>query len=391
VKILALDVGTGTQDILLFDSRLPLENSFKLVLPSPTMIVHHRIRAATAARSPIVLTGRQMGGGPSTWAAEAHARAGLPMFATPDAALTIDDELSKVSARGIKIVSDDEAIRLGAEVVRITCGDLDLRAIGDAFDRFGVSLTDLDAVAVAVFDHGAAPPGVSDRQFRFEYLDQRIRLHNALSAFAFDSAHIPTSMSRLGAVAASAGDLGCPLVLMDTAPAAVLGATFDPAVGRRSRRLVVNVGNFHALAFRLAAGSIEGVFEHHTGEIALPKLESLLVSLADGSLKHEDVFDDMGHGALVYNPEPLGLGDGEYDVAVTGPRRGIFGPNPRTSRPPVESSLTSCRKRRKPSAHPCKDSRARPWHRGTWPRPPLASSTPAQASRSSLVAPLTNR
>ena len=32
----------------------------------------------------------------------------------------------------------------------------------------------LAAVAVAAFDHGEAPPGYSDRQFRFDYLDQRI-------------------------------------------------------------------------------------------------------------------------------------------------------------------------------------------------------------------------
>jgi hypothetical protein len=32
----------------------------------------------------------------------------------------------------------------------------------------------------------------------------------------------------------------------------------------------------------------------------------------------------MGHGALLYPGQPLSLGDGDYDVVVTGPRRGIF-------------------------------------------------------------------
>jgi uncharacterized protein (DUF1786 family) len=98
MKILAVDIGTGTQDIYFFDSRLDPENGLKLVLPSPTMMVHRRIRAATAAENPIVLTGRQMGGGPSAWAAEAHARAGLATYATPDAARTLDDDLDKVAA-----------------------------------------------------------------------------------------------------------------------------------------------------------------------------------------------------------------------------------------------------------------------------------------------------
>ncbi|HEY6072374.1 MAG TPA: hypothetical protein VIV15_03025, partial [Anaerolineales bacterium] len=77
MKILAVDIGTGTQDIFLYDSRLDIENGFKLVLPSPTMMVHARIKEATRAGRAVLLTGHQMGGGPSAWAAEAHARAGL--------------------------------------------------------------------------------------------------------------------------------------------------------------------------------------------------------------------------------------------------------------------------------------------------------------------------
>jgi len=84
------------------------------------------------------------------------------------------------------------------------------------------------------------------------------------------------------------------------------------------------VGNFHTLAFRLGPGGIEGVFEHHTGLIDLPKLDNLLRALANGSLQHADVFGDHGHGALIYTPEPLPLGQGDFDVAVTGPRRNLF-------------------------------------------------------------------
>jgi uncharacterized protein (DUF1786 family) len=104
----------------------------------------------------------------------------------------------------------------------------------------------------------------------------------------------------------------------------VLGATLDPMVGGRSRVMVVNVGNFHTLAFRLGPGGIEGVFEHHTGEIDLAKLDGLLAALADSSLRHEDVFDDMGHGALIYSADPLPLDGAGYGVAVTGPRRGLM-------------------------------------------------------------------
>jgi uncharacterized protein (DUF1786 family) len=324
MKILTVDIGTGTQDIFLYDSRLDLENGFKLVVPSPTMMVHRQIKEATRRRQPILLTGVIMGGGPSQWAAEDHARAGLPVYATPEAARSFNDDLDAVRQMGIQVVSEDEASRLGDSITRLELRDFDFRAIARALGEFGISLDDLAAVAVAVFDHGDSPSGYSDRQFRFDYLDERIRRENRLSAFAYLSDRVPPIMTRLQAVVDSADGVDVPLVVMDTAPAAILGATFDPRLATRGRKLIANVGNFHTLAFRLGMGGIEGVFEHHTGLIDLPKLESLLRALADGSLRHADVFGDHGHGALIYSPEPLPLGQGDFDVAVTGPRRNLF-------------------------------------------------------------------
>ena len=336
MKILTVDIGTGTQDIFLYDSRLDLENGFKLILPSPTMMIHRRLKQALPSRTPILLTGHQMGGGPSAWAIEEYARAGIPVYMTPSAATTINDELEKVEALGIKIVSEDEGRKLRME--RLELRDFDFPLIAKTFSDYGISLKDLGAIAVAAFDHGNAPTGVSDRQFRFDYLDERIKAKNSLSAFAYLSNDIPKIMTRLQSVADSAGGLPCPLVVMDTAPAAVLGANFDPMVAKRERKIIVNVGNFHTLAFRLGDG-IEGVFEHHTGEIDLPKLEKYIRALADGSLKHQDIFDDMGHGALVYGTNPFEFGKDEFDVVVTGPRRSMFqtvdrGPQTETHRPP---------------------------------------------------------
>lgn len=326
MKILSVDIGTGTQDIFLYDSNLDIENGFKLVLPSPTMMIHRRLKQALHSRRPILLTGHQMGGGPSAWAIEEVARAGIPVYMTPSAATTLNDELDKVEALGIKIVSEEESFQLSA-VSKIELKDFDFELISKTFADYGVSLKDLGATAVAVFDHGNAPPGVSDRQFRFDYLDERIKAKNSLSAFAYLSTDIPKIMTRLQAVADSAGELPCPLVVMDTAPAAVLGANFDPVVAKRERKIIVNVGNFHTLAFRLGDG-IEGVFEHHTGEIDLPKLGKYIRALADGSLKHQDIFDDMGHGALVYGDNPFEFGKDDFDIVVTGPRRSMFAPAP---------------------------------------------------------------
>ena len=324
MKILTVDIGTGTQDIFLYDSNLDIENGFKLVLPSPTMMIHRRVKQALARRTPLLFTGYQMGGGPSAWAIEEATRAGIPVYMTPSAATTLNDELEKVAALGIMILSEDEAEGLRSRVEEFQLKDFDFGLISKTFQDHGVSLRDLEAIAVAVFDHGNAPAGISDRQFRFDYLDERIRSKNSLAAFAYLSTDIPELMTRLQSVADSAGELPCPLVMMDTAPAAILGACFDPVVATRKRKIICNIGNFHTLAFLLEESRIGGVFEHHTGEIDLLKLQALLRALADSTLKHEDVFNDMGHGALMYSHEPLNFGIDDFDVVVTGPRRSMF-------------------------------------------------------------------
>jgi len=340
MKILAVDVGTGTQDILLFESDKDIENCLKMVMPSPTMLVAGRIRAATVDRQSVVLSGVMMGGGPCAWAAEAHVKAGLPLYATPSAARTFNDELDWVEKHmGIQIIGDDEAVALARRdhVAAIHMRDLDLGAIRSAFAAFGMTL-EPDALAVAVFDHGNAPPGYSDRQFRFDYLAERISavgltasastplpaqasafplwasVHQ-LAGFAFRREDIPARMTRFQAVAQSANWDG-PMLLMDTAPAAVLGALEDPQVHRHAHLLIANVGNFHTLAFRLGPGGIEGVFEHHTGELTREELEAYLRKLADGTITHQQVFADMGHGALMLDarPAPPDL------LTVTGPR-----------------------------------------------------------------------
>lgn len=326
MRILTVDIGTGTQDIFLYNSQLDMENNFKLVVPSPTMIVRQQIKQATQREEAILLSGVTMGGGPNSWAAEDHLREGLAIYATPDAARTFNDDLLAVKEMGIIVVSEDEAKSLPETIRRLNLRDFDFPSISRAFQAFGISLDHLDAIAVGVFDHGNAPANVSDRQFRFDYLDERIRKLNRLSAFAYRAEDVPVHMTRQLCVVDSAREVGCPLVIMDTAPAAVLGATLDPTVAAREKVIISNIGNFHTLAFRLGRNGIEGLFEHHTGFLDRNKIERLLRALGNGIIRHEDVFKDQGHGALMYDSTPLIFGQGEFDVVITGPRRSLFPP-----------------------------------------------------------------
>jgi uncharacterized protein (DUF1786 family) len=314
-RILTIDVGTGTQDILVLEACSVIENSVQLIMPSPTALLAERVKQATQDRVDLVLTGVTMGGGPDHWAVEAHLKAGLKVYATPDAARTFDDDLERVAAMGVRVV-DSPAATNGARQLELR--DFYLAELMEALRAFGVS-TVFDAIAVAVFDHGAAPPAVSDRRFRFDYLRGQVERGIGLEGFGFLAAEIPARMTRMQAVAA--GWTGKePLFLMDTGPAAILGALDDDVVAAADPVVVLNVGNFHTIAVLLNARRIAGLFEHHTGELTRPKLERYLDALATGSLSNDQVFDDMGHGAL-----ELGVNASPPKrLAVTGPRRGLL-------------------------------------------------------------------
>jgi uncharacterized protein (DUF1786 family) len=111
-----------------------------------------------------------------------------------------------------------------------------------------------------------------------------------------------------------------PLFVMDTGPAAVLGALEDDRVRSTERVMIANLGNFHTIAALLDGGEIRGLLEHHTGELTKTKLEGYLEALGAGTLSDQSVFDDMGHGALqvataAAPPELL---------TVIGPRRALL-------------------------------------------------------------------
>ncbi|MFH1560172.1 MAG: DUF1786 family protein [Chloroflexota bacterium] len=316
MKILALDIGTGTQDILLFNSSRAVENSVQLVMPAPTVIAAERVRAATAAGKSLVLTGTNMGGGPVTGAVQEHITAGFSVYATPSAAVTFDDDLEMVRTMGLTIVSEEEASRLpGTQVV---LRDLDLSMVRRALEAFEVSPR-WDALAVAVFDHGNSPPGYSDRKFRFDHLRQQVLgSQRDVLSFIYLAGEVPDYLTRMRAVVEAAGD-EAPLLLMDTAEAAVLGSLEDSHVASQRCKVIANLGNEHTLAFHLHDTTIWGVFEHHTHLLSRERLEQHLQELVRGDLDGDMVWREQGHGAIVVQGgEDMGF------LSVIGPMRGIL-------------------------------------------------------------------
>ena len=308
-RILAIDVGAGTQDILLYDPTREPENCLKLVLPSQTQLVGQRVRQATAAGNAIHLRGVLMGGGASTDAMKDHLAAGLPLSATADAARSIHNDLARVRALGVELRPDAPA---GAVVIETA--DIDLGALAAALAPFGVTLPQI--VAVAVQDHGYRP-GSGNNEVRFEYLQGLIESGGDLRRLVYTEP--PAGMTRMAAVASAHPGV----FLMDTGAAAVIGALGDPAVARAAERegaILVNVGNMHTFATLLKGQRLFGLFEHHTGGITTEIIAGLVSGLRDATLdtdRFREAFD--GHGAAL---DPAYRREGPFTfVAVTGPNR----------------------------------------------------------------------
>jgi uncharacterized protein (DUF1786 family) len=317
--ILAADVGTGTQDILLFDSEKEVENSLLMVMPAPTQVIAEKVRKATIEGKTIVFTGNIMGGGPSAFAIRKHLEAGFPVYATEKAALTIHDNLEKVITFGIRIVSEEVAEKLASEEssINITMQDFDPESVASALSVFEVNMP--ENYAVAVQDHGNAP-GKSNRVYRFELLRELIERGGKLENFVYRPEEIPEAFTRMKAQADSllkaAGNSKTRSIFMDTGPAAVFGALMDPAALQPS--IVVNIGNGHTLGALVLENKITALFEHHTSLMNPEKLQDYIIRLADGELGFDEVFADGGHGAFIKEAQGF---EQVRSIMVTGPKR----------------------------------------------------------------------
>jgi uncharacterized protein (DUF1786 family) len=313
-SILAIDVGGGTQDILIWEKGKSMENSVQMVLPSPTQIVAKRIRMATSEGKGIFLSGNLMGGGTCVWALKEHLKAGLSVHSTPIAAKTIHDNLDKVSKMGVKICErpPDEM-----DFVKIELRDIDIESLKTSLSRFEIELP--SHYSIAVQDHGECLEG-SNRKFRFLHW-RRFILEDGM-LLRSGSFQPPDYMTRMRAV-----QLDCPnAFVMDTAMSAILGALCDPLVEERSKGgvLIINMGNQHCLAVMVKEGKVWGIFEHHTGVLHPKSLISFMDRFIKGDLSDEEVFEDGGHGCFIHPDRPK---DSRWDfIVITGPMRHLGQP-----------------------------------------------------------------
>jgi len=358
-RLIAIDVGAGTADIVIRQPGEPAENSVKLVVPSQTQVVGARIRAATRAGAAVLFHGPTMGGGADTRAMKEHTAAGLAFLATPSAARSFADDLERARARGVEVIGEEEAEaarRRGTlttagggrlEIVAVRSGDVDAAALREALTALGVA-TAFDGGAIAVQDHGFTPGG-SNRAYRFSLWERAVRERRALPDLFYraDRDEIPERLTRMQSAAGCLRELlpdPLPLLAGDTGPAALLGALSDTrtraagaahegaGAAHESTRpahaatgpvhgptVLVNIGNGHTIAAVERDGCLAAVYEHHTRRLDGPRLVEQLRRFLAGELTNDEVRNDGGHGSVLHEPLPA-----DVPLLVTGPNRRLL-------------------------------------------------------------------
>jgi uncharacterized protein (DUF1786 family) len=308
MKILAIDIGAGTQDILLFDSNKKIENCISLVLPTPSKVFAERLKAIEGN---VYVCGDTIGGGSLTQAILRHLKKGYRILMDESSAYSVRNDLDEVRSMGIEVGDGP----VPDHFQKLTIQEIDLPLLQSFLSNFGED-SKIDILGVAVQDHGISPQGVSDRAFRFENMEAMLRRDNRPESFHFSDGSIPAHFLRMrSAVEAIRRTFSGPLLVMDTSFSAILGC-LDEAHGPS---LIVNLGNGHTIAALLIEKRIEGLYEHHTHELTPKKLEQELRLFVRGELSSREVFEENGHGAITLKPFHR-----KVSVLVTGPNRDLF-------------------------------------------------------------------
>jgi len=305
MKVLAIDIGAGTEDVLLYDDeKRSIENCIKMVLPSLCQVFAAKVKTATRQGNDLFVRGDTIGGGAFSYALRKHVEAGFRVSMTENAAYTVRNNLDQVKEMGIEIVQDSGPEKFEGETIVLE--EVNIEKLHGLLTFFGEPFSDIDFVAIAVQDHGVFPKEMTNKRFRINKMRELLEKNPKPEAFAFMENEIPQYYPRMkSAVHASKRQLpNARVLVMDTSPDAILGCLMDPVAAIISR------------------GKINAVLEHHTRLLNPKKMERLLRDFADGKLSDEEVFEDNGHG-MFFLSKPPGFSKIEK-VVVTGPNRNIL-------------------------------------------------------------------
>ena len=231
MKILALDIGEGTEDVLLFDDdEKNVENCVKIVSPSPSRVFAAKVNEATRLCRDIFVKGAIIGGGAFASALRNHVEKGLRVVMTENAAYTVANYLDEVKDLGIEVI-EEENVPSDFKGETLTIEEVNILKLKRFLMKFNEVFSDVNIVAVAVQDHGVFPKGMSNRRFRIQKMKELLEDNPRLETLAFKEDEIPPYFLRMRS-AAKASRRQLPkakVLLMDTAPDAILGCLEDSA------------------------------------------------------------------------------------------------------------------------------------------------------------------
>ncbi len=303
--ILCLDIGSGTQDVLLARPHMTPENWPRFVIPTPARMIAERILSLTAEKRHIWLYGHNMGGG-FFRALSAHLKAGYAVSCSSSAAAALHDDIERVKSMGITITE-----LAPYDAVPIYLADYSPNFWEHFLQQLGLPTPNI--VLAAAQDHGIHLQG--NRFGRMLAWRKLLERSNAAEEWLYDS--VPAELTRLLTIQQFSGGLVC-----DTGTAAILGALCAPEVRERSWRegiSIINVGNSHIVAALVYQEKVWAIFEHHTGQRSLEEYLQDLNEFRLGWLPDEQVRETGGHGtAFAKIPEEAGAFSPTY---LLGPQR----------------------------------------------------------------------
>ncbi len=306
--ILAIDIGSETQDALLALPQEHPENWPRFVLPAPSRLIAKQLTKYTQQKQHVWLYGNNMGGGFGK-AVHTHCAAGLKLASTLAASAALHDNPERVIAMGVQLTDD--------------CPDehVPLRLSDFSIERWQTLLTAMSLpqpvrILAAAQDHGHHPKPNTNRSGRMAQWRQLLEQTNNPAEWLYTSP--PPLLSRLAALYEATGGM-----VADTGTAAVLGALFVPEVVEKSHKqgvCIVNMGNSHVLAFLVYRERVYGIYEQHTGLRQQSEILHDLHEFCLGWLPDEQIRQQGGHGVVFHKNMPAEA-EGFQPRYILGPRR----------------------------------------------------------------------
>jgi len=320
LRILALDIGSGTEDILLYDDQKELENCIKIVLPSPATVYSKKIKCFTKLRSNLFIKGETIGGGTFSEALKSHLNEGLKVILTKNVAYSIRNKLEEVETQGFQIIEEEKPpADFYGETLEVR--EININIIQKFLNEFQEDLSNIDIVAIAVQDHGTPTNEISNRKFRLNQIERKLKYYPKLESLAYEEDELPNHFIRMtSAIRSSNSQMPeAKTIVMDTSMAAILGCLEDQKVSDATTILSANIGNDHFTASIISEGNVLALLEHHTSLITPPKIESLVKDFIKGEISNDSIFEDGGHGAF-YTITPTKIPEIDI-IVITGPNR----------------------------------------------------------------------